>query len=125
MLQTAMPNGNVKTPAAVNAASRIQAECDELARDVAATNWTDEMTSQVLSALTKTSASFRDAAVPQNQQARRAERLVLALDRLFIGKNNPRANAELDHIVKLAQSLPDFDPKEFAGALDKFSQSIN
>jgi len=58
-------------------------------------------------------------------QARRAERLVLALDRLVAAlpelKNNGPVQSALNQLFKLAQSVPDFDPKQFADALQKFS----
>ena len=60
--------------------------------------------------------------------ARRAERLVLALDRLVaaspeFNKNEPVQSA-LNQLFKLAQSIPDFDSKQFADALQKFSDAI-
>lgn len=69
-----------------------------------------------VAALAGSSAAFGDAAVPRAVQARRAERLVLALDRLA-------PDAELGELFKLAQSLPDFDPVLFAAALRKFADS--
>ena len=58
-------------------------------------------------------------------QARRAERLVLALDRLLAAENNHKADAQLNQLFKLAQSIPDFDPKQFSAALEKFSAVIS
>ena len=64
----------------------------------------------------------------QNSEARRAERLVLALDRLVAAlpelKNNEPMQSSLNQLFKLAQSIPDFDPKQFADALQKFSAAI-
>lgn len=67
----------------------------------------------MLARLAATSAEFEDATVSQPVQARRAERLVLALDRLGGGP-------EIEPLFKLVQSLPDFDPKNFAEALRRF-----
>ncbi len=63
--------------------------------------------------LAATSSDFEDAGIAQPIQARRAERLVLALDRLGGGP-------EIEPLFKLVQSLPDFDSKKFADALRKF-----
>ena len=49
---------------------------------------------------------------------------MLALDRLLAAENNHQADAELNQLFKLAQSLPDFDPKAFAATLEKFSAAI-
>jgi len=91
-------------------------------------NWTDDMTRKMLLAAANTSESFRDSSISQNLQARRAERLVLALDRLVAAlpelKNNEPVQASLNQLFKLAQSVPDFDPQPFAAALEKFTAAI-
>ena len=134
VLQTATSNSNIKTPPpvvpdeAVRLAASSQNDSDEMARDFAAANWSDEKTRKILSALAGSGASFRDSAVSQNLQARRAERLVLALDRLVAAlpelKNNQPLQSSLKELFQLAQSLPDFDPKPFATALEKFSSAL-
>ncbi|HTV61927.1 MAG TPA: multiheme c-type cytochrome [Verrucomicrobiae bacterium] len=103
---------------------QVQKWSDALAHAGAELSWTDQMTQAALVSLAGTSPDFR-ASVPQPVQARRAERLVLALDRLFGAQKSPQANHELDELFKLSQSRPDFDPAAFAVALDKFSQTIN
>ncbi|MBW8863649.1 MAG: hypothetical protein JF609_01765, partial [Verrucomicrobia bacterium] len=110
---------------AIKAAAGLQSESDEIARDVATAPWTDEMTHKMLVVLAGTSVAFRDASVSQPAQARRAERLVLALDRLTAAKNNHKGEVELNQLFKLAQSVPDFDAKGFADVLDKYSAAIN
>jgi len=87
--------------------------------------WTDEVTKQFLTRLSGLARSFSDPKTPQPVQARRAERLVLALDRLLAAQNNHKADAELNQLFKLAQSIPDFDPAQFAPALDKFSAALS
>jgi hypothetical protein len=78
--------------------------------------------------LAATSDSFRDSSILQNLKARRAERLVLALDRLVAAlpelKNNEPVQSALNQLFKLAQSVPDFDPKQFADVLQKFSEAL-
>jgi len=53
---------------------------------------------------------------------------VLALDRLVAAlpelKNNAPVQAALNQLFQLAQSIPDFDPKQFAAALEKFSAAL-
>jgi hypothetical protein len=57
-------------------------------------------------------------------QARRAERLVLALDRLSNDLQKSRSNrdgdSELNLLFELAQSIPDFDREAFAAALETY-----
>ncbi len=102
---------------------QVQKWADALAQAGAKLSWTDSQSRAALVALAGTSEDFQ-ATVPQPVQARRAERLVLALDRLLAAPTNSPADAELNHLFQLAQSLPDFDPKTFAAALKKFSQTI-
>ena len=113
---------------AVQAAGVIRGELDRSAQSYAAMSWTDDITRKMLQAAANTSAAFRDTAISQNLQARRAERLVLALDRLVAAlpelKNNAPVQSSLNQLFKLAQSIPDFDPKQFADALEKFSAAL-
>lgn len=103
----------------------VQKWSDDLARKTAEISWTDALTQTALFGLAGVSNDFRES-VPQPVQARRAERLVLALDRLLAAqKSGEPANAALDHLFQLAQSLPDFDPDAFATALTQFSHTIN
>jgi Cytochrome c554 and c-prime len=101
---------------------------DEISRKMAGENWSSEMSHKILSTLAATSAAFRDNSISQNLQARRAERLVLALDRLIAAlaelKNNEPLQSSLNQLFKLAQSIPDFEPPAFATALDKFAAAI-
>jgi hypothetical protein len=86
------------------------------------------MTGECLKRLANLAADFSDEKIPQSLQARRAERLVLALDRLVAAlpeyKNNEPTQSSLNELFKLAQSVPDFDPKHFAAALETFSKAI-
>ena len=91
---------------------------DELARRVSETPWTLEMTRLAWRSLVATEATFRQTSTPALLAARRAERLVLALDRLFNDLQIPGvAPVKLDELFKQVQALPDFDPTAFAGAL--------
>ena len=100
---------------------------DKVAIAAAGMDWSDVMTRKFLHALAS-SKDFRDTSVSQPLQARRAERLVLALDRLVAVlpelKNNAPVQSALNQLFKLAQSVPDFDPKPFAVALQQFSAAL-
>ena len=90
--------------------------------------WATNVTQNNLFALAASSPAFRDTSVSQQQQALRAERLVLALDRLVAAlpelKNNAPVQAALNQLFQLAQSVPDFNPQQFATALEKFSVAL-
>lgn len=101
----------------------VQKWGDALAQAAAKLAWTDKQSQAALLALANASEDFKTT-IPQPVQARRAERLVLALDRLDTPPKNSPADAELNRLFKQSQSLPDFDPNEFAEALKEFSQTI-
>ena len=105
-----------------------QAWSDQVAKTAAGLDWSDAITRKFLYVLAGSSKDFRDDSVSQNLQARRAERLVLALDRLVAAlpelKNNEPVQASLNQLFKLAQSVPDFEPKPFAAALEKFAAAL-
>jgi hypothetical protein len=103
--------------------SAVQTAADKLARAAAEITWSAEMTSSILSALAKTGPDFRDD-LPKQQHALRAERLVLALDRLLASAPHPKADTHLNELFKLTQSLPDFDPARFSAALDQFKLAL-
>ena len=103
----------------------MQPIADKAAKDMSENVWTDQMTQQFLTRLAGLGRSFSDPKTPQPVQARRAERLVLALDRLLAAQNNHQADAELNRLFKLAQSVPDFDPAQFATALEKFATALS
>jgi hypothetical protein len=100
---------------------------DDLAKRTAASNWPPQTSTQALKTLAGCSADFEKTTLPAQLHARRAERLVLALDRLLLsaGTLAPAANQQLDQLFQLAQSIPDFDSAQFATALKQFSSSIN
>jgi hypothetical protein len=98
---------------------------DKLAREKADAVWTEPMTRDCLTRLASLASSFSGTEMRRSLQARRAERLVLALDRLVAAlpelKNNEPVQSALNQLFQLAQSVPDFDPKQFATALESFS----
>ncbi len=98
---------------------------DGQARSVTELTWAPKLTAACLARLAGGSSYFRKPG-SQIDKARYAERLVLALDRLLAAQHqhNKNANAALDKIFKLAQSRPDFDPGQFADALDDFAKTL-
>lgn len=101
----------------------VQKWGDALALAAANNSWSGKLTQSILAALAGASADF-GGGVPQPVAARRAERLVLALDRLLAAQKDSAADTALNRLFQLAQSVPDFDAKQFAAALDEFSSAV-
>lgn len=122
-LSNSLPPGRL-----ANDITYVQEPSDQLAREAAEIGWSDDTTRKALAPLANTASDFANAAIPQAVQARRAERLVLALDRLTLGLNgaatNSAVNASLDKLFNDAQSLPDFNPQQFAKDLNTFHSSV-
>jgi hypothetical protein len=101
---------------------------DELAKRASASRWTEELSYRALKTLASAGDDLRPPAMGQ-WQARRAERLVLALDRLWVSRNKSQrahpADANLNRLFELVQSLPEFDPAKFVEALNQFSRSLD
>ena len=116
--------GGFLSESAVLDYTAVQSAADVLARSAAGANWTEPITRSMLKALAGVSRDFREQQIPTMRQARRAERLVLALDRLTVSAPQPDADAKLNELFKLAQSIPDFDSTRFAAAIDEFAHSL-
>ncbi len=114
--------------AAATSPEDVQHKCDELALRAAAVPWSADRSRTLLNTLASSGSAFADTNVPRDVQARRAERLVLALDRLVgsLGADPAIASArpELNHLFDVVQSLPDFDPETFAQALQQFDSKL-
>ncbi len=106
----------------------VQHKCDELAARDASGSWSTDPSRTLLATLAASGPAFADTNVPRDVQARRAERLVLALDRLVGSLNADPAIAsarpELNRLFDMVQSLPDFDPQRFAEALRQFDSKL-
>ena len=106
----------------------IQSWADTLAREKADAVWSEPMTRACLTRLAGLASSFSGDPIRRSLQARRAECLVLALDRTVAAlpelKNNAPLQSALNQLFQLAQSVPDFDPKQFADALQQFSTAL-
>ena len=114
--------------AETTAFSRAAELSDEVARRASA-GWTAAQTKAALARLAATKDNFLSAGVSSLVLACRAERLVLALDRLLAaqpaGERPPAASARLDELFHLVQSQPDFEPARFAQALAVFAQTLD
>lgn len=114
-------------PALVKAES-LQKLSDHWAQAVADLEWSDATTKTILTKLASTHDEFR---APHRIQlhARRAERLVLALDRLTQASrfptNGKRVNSALNRLFEDVQSLPDFEPLRFAADLKEFHARVS
>lgn len=116
-------------PAFKSAANATQAHsaADTLARRAAELEWSHDLTRQSLQRLARTHTEFADAKTPRLTHARRAERLVLALDRLTAPLDKAalaKLEPDLKELFALAQSLPDFAPDKFAKALESLTKKL-
>jgi hypothetical protein len=100
---------------------------DALAR-AAEAGWGADAGERALRALAGAAAEFRAAGVSRLEQAYRAERLVLGLDRLLAAwperVRAAEAGPALDRLFTAAQSIPDFQPGRFAGLLEEFAAAL-
>jgi hypothetical protein len=113
---------------AENAAAALKT-ADQIARQAAQMYWTPDLSKKVLEGLASSGPDFRQRELSNELQARRAERLVLALDRLTNdlqrSRSGKESDSELNSLFKLAQSIPDFDREAFAAALEKFMAMVS
>jgi hypothetical protein len=107
---------------------RCREQSDQFAQQAAGLSWTWERTEQVLRKLAGASNELADAKTSQANQAYRAERLVLGLDRLLasLGKKDALAAADeqLNGLFKMVQVLPDLKTAEFTNSLRNFERSL-
>ncbi|MBI3884992.1 MAG: hypothetical protein HY302_04600 [Opitutae bacterium] len=106
----------------------VLAASDSAARRAADLAWSHDLTKTLLKKLAATHAAFLDSSIGRLEHARRAERLVLALDRLLASlpaaARPAGAQAPLDSLFSLAQSAPDFAPADFARELAAFERAL-
>jgi hypothetical protein len=130
-----------KTPASPDAsetAAAVGAWSGQAAQAYSHMEWTMALSDQALVALAGTADSFVDSKVDAGDQHARAERLVLALDRLFKATHplpapDPAKPAEKPQplpgeaeLTALFQAVdaPQFDPKSFSSSLHKFAEIV-
>jgi Cytochrome c554 and c-prime len=108
--------------------SSVQKWSDEFARTIGTIEWTPALTKKILRQLAASDFVSQDRPISQQVKACEAGRLVLALDRLVAAlpelKKNEPVQSALNELFKLAQFIPDFDPKQFSDELQKFSAAL-
>ncbi len=106
-----------------------QENYDRFAKQVATPGDHAMETKTIVGNLANASDAFTNDEISKSIRTRRAERLVLALDRLIPelppSVNNSAVNQSLNKLFADAQSLPDFDPNQFAKDLKAFQTSVS
>jgi hypothetical protein len=96
---------------------------DELAMQSATPAWTEVETLAQLQKLAASHESFASTNVSAGERARRAENVVIGLERLLVAlrwQRQPALSAKLDELFKNVQSRADFDGAKFAQLLREF-----
>ena len=129
------PEFTTSAYAAARSASDLRAQLvashfgDRKDNNAAPEPWDPRVAKELLKVLAASYPAFLESSVNKTVQAYRAERLVLALDRLLASlppKQRPAAaSTQLDALFQHAQSIPDFSPKDFARELAAFEQTLN
>jgi hypothetical protein len=99
---------------------------DQLAKETSDAEWSDQQTQQLLKRLSSIAGEFRGR-ITQPAAARRAERLVLALDRITAAlpeADAKKLDAPLKQLFATAQVLADFKPDTFARQLDELAAKL-
>jgi len=108
---------------------KVQLWSDQFAKGVSEFRWSEEQTRKCLALLAGTGGVFGETRIPAPLHARRAERLVLGLDRVVSGLGSAAVdialNRALDRLFDATQSLPDFDPNQFADNLKEFNAGVS
>ncbi len=121
----ALPSAkSLGTTATADNAKRAQQFAATLATESAKLEWSAELSLKLLQKLAATHAEFREPDAAPLLPARRAERLVLGLDRLAASLDRGGVESGLKELFALAQSVPDFDSAKFADALEKFARAL-
>ncbi len=105
----------------------VQKAADLLAKQ-AAQSWPKDTTANLLRTLAGTHGEFEQTKISQLVLARRAELLVLGLDRLTLALNSttipPESSRRLNVLFNDVQVLSDFNPRQFSQHLQEFSKTI-
>lgn len=122
-----VPQFGLGAPTPADLASTVEG-ADMLAKR-AARSWEPAFAALALRRLAATGADFAVSQEPKLVLASRADRLVLALDRLLAAMpaavRTAAASDSLDRLFRLAQSQPDFDPTAFSKELAAFSGALS
>lgn len=120
--------GALATEPGVPAFTAAIDSADQAARHAADIAWSADLTRGLLQKLAATQRDFLESGTSAAVHARRAERLVVAFDRLLAAlpqrERPPAASAQLDRLYQFVQSLPDFKPIDFARELAAFEATL-
>ncbi len=110
---TLPPLSSLKLEPTPENATQAQTLSDEFAKRATAIEWSAARSRLMLARLAATGPVFAAEDIPGEVQACRAERLVLALDRLVdsLGPEVRASRTDLDRLFSLVQSVPDFNPR--------------
>jgi hypothetical protein len=128
--QTRLPAIDLPNEAASRARfATTQEQADLLARQASAIPWDDHRAGVMLHALVATESDFAGSPAASSEQLfRRAQRLVLALDRLSRARNHQVAasptNAAPAALFEDVRARADFQPAKFAADLATFRTTI-
>lgn len=129
LLQRCELGSDILPPTTIADHASVLEASDRAARHAADLAWTHDITQTLLHKLAATHSAFLETNTGRMQQARRAERLVLALDRLLASlpaaARPAAASAALNALFQLAQSAPSFAPADFARELAAFEHALN
>lgn len=101
-----------------------QTQADALARRASESRLGDDFARQLFRALTATDSEFTTSKEASDVLFYRAQRLVLALDRLYAHTPNVTNNPALDRLFDDLKSRPDFHAPTFAEHLASFRATI-
>ena len=109
--------------------SVVQASADRLARSASTAKWTRDSTLATLKRLAASNNEFHEEAVTPAEQRRRAELVVLGVDRLWQalkagGLASPTLEIALGAAQGLSKAQTDFDPARFAAALQQIEVAL-
>ena len=107
----------------------VQSAADRLARAAAHSEWTRASTLAQLRKFAETSESFRAAELPVPEQRRRAEALMLAIDRFWQtlktgGVTSPTLDTAYAVAAGEAKTKSNFQPARFAAALQQVEVAL-
>jgi hypothetical protein len=108
----------------------VQTAADRLARVASRNDWTEDSTSSLLKKFAGTNPEFRDELQSKEIHRRRAEVLVLAIDRLWqavkgTGKTNDLLEKALQISAQEARAQAGFDPARFAAGLQQVEVALS
>jgi hypothetical protein len=110
---------------------KMQAAADQMARSAARDTWPAPRASELLKTYASLSDEFSQTSIPAPHLVRKAEVLVMALDRLWVGIKKETGATALDvdqnivELTNLAKAQAAFSSQEFAESLKKLRDALS